>query len=68
MFLSYNNPQYHNDISLIRMNTTIKMNKNVQPIEYSENCVPNDAIIKLTGWGRLTVTNDQNKFICFTYY
>lgn len=47
-------PMYHNDIALIRLKEAINFTDLIQPIEYSERCVPDEAIIKLTGWGRLS--------------
>lgn len=51
----YNQPSFHNDIGLIRLKTPIIYSEKVKAIEYSEHEVPEDAIITLTGWGRLSV-------------
>uniref|UniRef100_U5ESQ1 Putative trypsin-like serine protease n=1 Tax=Corethrella appendiculata TaxID=1370023 RepID=U5ESQ1_9DIPT len=50
----YNKPNFHNDIALIRLKENIKFNNLTQPIEFSYEVVPNDAVITLTGWGRLS--------------
>lgn len=52
----YNRPQFANDIGLIEVDGEIEYNENVQPIKYSDNEVPDDAEVQLTGWGRLSVS------------
>ncbi|CAD7081454.1 unnamed protein product [Hermetia illucens] len=50
----YNKPAYHNDIALIRLNDSIRYNEFTQKISFSPNDSPDDAVITLTGWGRLS--------------
>lgn len=54
----YNQPSFHNDIGLIKLNESLTFTNSVQPIEYSHAYVPdNEGPITLTGWGRLSVSN-----------
>ncbi|XP_070496149.1 chymotrypsin-1-like [Chironomus tepperi] len=50
---SYDMPEYHNDIALIRLKEKIQFTDNIQQIEYESSEVPVDEKITLTGWGRL---------------
>lgn len=51
----YNNPQFAFDIAVIRIRGKIEFNKKVQTIELGKEEVPDDAEVRLTGWGRLRV-------------
>lgn len=52
---NYNNPQFNNDIGLIKVKETIDFQKgSVEEIPYSDNYVPENTPIVLTGWGRLS--------------
>lgn len=53
---SYDNPNFANDIAVIRTKETIEFTKNVQPIKYSKTETPDGALAQLTGWGRLSVS------------
>lgn len=52
----YNRPPFANDIALIRVQSTIQFNENVQPIELLREEVADGAELQLTGWGRLSVS------------
>jgi hypothetical protein len=42
----------HNDIALVRVDKPFEFNKKVQPINFSRNEIPEDAILTLTGFGQ----------------
>ncbi|KAG5681761.1 hypothetical protein PVAND_011170 [Polypedilum vanderplanki] len=50
----YNQPTYHNDIGLIRLKEAIQFTDNIKPIDYEWREVPENASIRLTGWGKLS--------------
>lgn len=50
----YGQPPYSNDIGLIRLKTNITLSEKVQVAKYLWKEVPENATIKLTGWGRLS--------------
>lgn len=52
----YNQPNFANDIGLILIDREIKFNKKVQPIKYSNKFIKAKAKLRVTGWGRLTVS------------
>lgn len=52
----YNQPNFANDIAVIRVQGSITFNDKVQPIVYSSEEVPDGAALQLTGWGRLRVS------------
>lgn len=47
----YNEPEYANDIGLIRLDYPINFNDKVQPIALETKGVPCAKELKLTGWG-----------------
>ncbi|XP_058830751.1 chymotrypsin-1-like [Topomyia yanbarensis] len=51
----YNSPQFHNDIALIRLKSSLQFTTNVKAIEYSEREVGAGQAVTLTGWGRISV-------------
>lgn len=53
-FLRYNKPRFANDIALIKVNESIEFNNYAQPIEYTNVAVPDESVVELTGWGRLS--------------
>lgn len=52
----YNQPEFANDIGLVRIDGRIEFNENVQPIKYSDKFVEDGTRLITTGWGRLSVT------------
>jgi hypothetical protein len=51
-YYSYSIPYLpHNDIALVRVDKPFEFNKKVQPINFSRNEIPEDAILTLTGFG-----------------
>ncbi|XP_058066413.1 chymotrypsin-2-like [Anopheles bellator] len=54
MHSRYNRPVFHNDIALIELDSELQYGELVQPIAYSEQVVPENATMTLTGWGRLS--------------
>lgn len=56
MHEGYNQPQFANDIGLIKLTEKIEFNDRIQPIELIDKEVENGAELILTGWGRLRVS------------
>lgn len=52
----YNQPNFANDIAVIRVRGSIIFTDKVQPIEYSSEKVPDGAVVQLTGWGAWQVS------------
>lgn len=52
---NYGIPKFANDIAVVKLRKRIKFNKKVQPIELGMEEVPDDTLVQLTGWGRLSV-------------
>lgn len=50
---NYNSPRFAYDIAVIKLQEKIEFNEKVQPIELSNEEVPDGAQVQLTGWGRL---------------
>ncbi|XP_035910216.1 chymotrypsin-1-like [Anopheles stephensi] len=50
----YNQPKFHNDIALVKLNATLEYGEFVQPIAYSERELPENATLRMTGWGLLS--------------
>ncbi|XP_058124897.1 chymotrypsin-2-like [Anopheles ziemanni] len=50
----FNKPVYHNDVALVKLKKAFEFNEFVQPIEYSEHELPDNATVTLTGWGLLS--------------
>ncbi|GAB0093335.1 Chymotrypsin-2 [Sergentomyia squamirostris] len=50
----YNKPNFANDIALIKLEETIKFTDRIKAIDYEYRTIPEDAVLKLTGWGRLS--------------
>lgn len=50
----YSIPAFHNDIALVKLKSTLQYSDLVQPIVYSERELPENATLRLTGWGRLS--------------
>ncbi|XP_037032969.1 chymotrypsin-2-like isoform X2 [Bradysia coprophila] len=42
-----------NDIALVKVKVPIQFNENVLPIELDDKEVPDNAVVQLTGWGRM---------------
>lgn len=53
---NYGKPPYAHDIGLIRVHTTIEFNEKVKPIKLSTKEVGAGENLKVTGWGRLSVS------------
>lgn len=51
----YNGTDFKNDIALIRTQTSIEFNEEVQPIKYTKREIPPGMSLKITGFGRLNV-------------
>ncbi|XP_049542443.1 chymotrypsin-2-like [Anopheles darlingi] len=51
----YNRPQFHNDIALVHLAAPIQFSSKVKSIEYSEQALPANVTVRLTGWGMLDV-------------
>lgn len=52
----YNNPEFANDIAVIRLAMPIEFNEKVQPIHFSMIPVPVHTDLKVFGFGRLSVS------------
>lgn len=52
----YNRPQFANDVGLILIDGKIEFNEKVQPIKYSNKFVKAGSELRVTGWGRLSVS------------
>lgn len=52
---SFNSPLYAYDIAVIKLQEKIEFSEKVQPIELSNEDVPDRAQVQLTGWGLLRV-------------
>ncbi|EAT41805.1 AAEL006598-PA [Aedes aegypti] len=48
----YNQPQFHNDVALIRLKSKLQFSAKVKPIVYWEKEVGANQSVVLTGWGR----------------
>jgi Trypsin len=53
----YNQPHFANDVGLILIDGEIEYNEKVQPIKYSNKFVKAGTKLRVTGWGRLSVSN-----------
>lgn len=51
----YNQPQFANDVGLVRIKGTLELSDKVRAIKFSDEEVPDGANVQLTGWGRLSV-------------
>uniref|UniRef100_A0A182KCK3 trypsin n=1 Tax=Anopheles christyi TaxID=43041 RepID=A0A182KCK3_9DIPT len=51
----------HNDIALLRMNTSLKFGKRVQTIELATDIVPINASLTIVGWGRINIDGEYPK-------
>lgn len=47
----YSDPPYANDIALVRIEGSLQLNDNVQPISYSNKDVSPGTEVQTTGWG-----------------
>ncbi|GAB0100224.1 Chymotrypsin-2 [Sergentomyia squamirostris] len=54
MHSRYNKPNFANDVALIKLNSSVTFSDRVKAIDYDYRAVPNGAVIRLTGWGRLS--------------
>lgn len=52
----YNRPNFAYDIGLILIDGSIEFNEKVQPIKFSNKFVNEGAELRVTGWGRLSVS------------
>lgn len=52
----YKRALYPFDIALIKLKTSIKFNKKVQPIKFSNKAVPSGKNMRVSGWGLLWVS------------
>lgn len=52
----YNKPSFANDVGLILIDGEIEFNEKVQPIKYSNKFVKAGTKLRVTGWGRLSVS------------
>uniref|UniRef100_A0A1L8DQI6 Putative trypsin-like serine protease n=1 Tax=Nyssomyia neivai TaxID=330878 RepID=A0A1L8DQI6_9DIPT len=50
----YDKPSFANDVGLIKLTESIAFTDKVKAIEYDYHLVPDGAVIRLTGWGRLS--------------
>lgn len=62
MHEKYNQPQFANDIALIKLNGQIEFNERVKPIELGKDEVEDGVELKLTGWGRIRVSILYSKY------
>lgn len=53
----YHHPSFSYDIGLILIDGEIEFNEKVQPIKYSTKFVEAGSKLRLTGWGRLSVSS-----------
>lgn len=53
----YHFPLFGNDIALIQVDQEIEFNEKVQPIKYSDEFIEEGSKLRVTGWGRLGVSN-----------
>lgn len=54
---NYYEPKFANDIALLRVQTPIKFNEKVRPINFTSDEVPENAALQAFGFGRLTVSS-----------
>lgn len=66
MHEKYNQPQFANDIALIKLKEPIEFNDRVKPIELGKDEVEDGAELKLTGWGRIRVSV-YSQFLCVDF-
>ena len=57
----YNRPHFAHDIGLIEIDGEIEFNEKVQPIKYSNKFVKANKRLRVTGWGRLSVSISSNR-------
>ncbi|XP_055708353.1 chymotrypsin-1-like [Phlebotomus papatasi] len=50
----YNRPEFANDVGLIKLKTNVQLDDKINTIEYDYRAVPDGAVVRLTGWGRLS--------------
>nr|ABV60301.1 putative chymotrypsin [Lutzomyia longipalpis] len=50
----YDKPSFANDVGLIKLTERVKFTDKVKKIEYDYRIVPDGAVVRLTGWGRLS--------------
>lgn len=53
----YHFPLFGNDIALVQVDEEIEFNEKVQPIKYSDEFIEEGSKLRVTGWGRLGVSN-----------
>lgn len=52
----YNQPQWANDIAVLKVHQEIEFNARTQPVKLAAKPIPAGTITQLTGWGRLSVS------------